>query len=84
MEAAQAANEPFEKEEREWPTVEYAPFISTEEKFVICLDTLGQDREFSDNQKRFVLEVIQAFKKNWERAEIESLTADRDRKIERL
>jgi hypothetical protein len=41
MEAAQAANEPFEKEEREWPTVEYAPFISTEEKFVICLDTLG-------------------------------------------
>lgn len=54
-EAAATANEPFEPEEREWPVIDYAPFISTEEKWVVCLDTMGQDRQFTDDQKRFTL-----------------------------
>lgn len=45
---------------------------------------MGQDRQFSDDQKRFVLKVVQSFRENWERAEKESLVADRDRKIEQL
>lgn len=42
---------------------------------------MGQDRRFSDEQKRFVLRVVQAFRENWERAENASLVNDRDRKI---
>lgn len=42
---------------------------------------MGQDRTFTDDQKRFVLNTVQAFKANWERAEKASLSADRDRKI---
>lgn len=34
---------------------------------------MGQDRPFSDDQKRFVLRVVQSFKQNWERAEKQSL-----------
>jgi len=45
---------------------------------------MGQDRAFTDEQKRFVLKVIQLFRENWERAEKASLVADRDRKIAQL
>lgn len=61
--------------------IEYADFISSEQKYVICLDTMGQDRPFTDEQKRFVLNVVQKFRENWERAEKASLVADRDAKI---
>jgi len=30
---------------------------------------MGQDREFTENQRRFVLETVLAFKEAWERAE---------------
>ena len=42
---------------------------------------MGQDREFTDDQRRFVLETIQAFRLAWERSEQKNLTADRDRRI---
>lgn len=42
---------------------------------------MGQDRQFTDEQKRFVLRVVQAFRQNWERAENAALISDRDRKI---
>ena len=51
---------------------------------MVCLDTMGQDREFTEEQRRFVLTVVQAFKNNWERAEIACLTADRGHRIELL
>lgn len=82
--AAKQAGEPFEKEEREWPVIEYADFISNEQKFVVCLDTMGQDRPLTDEQKRFVLTVVQKFRENWERAEKASLIADREAKIAAL
>lgn len=43
---------------------------------------MGQDREFSADEKRFALTVIQSFIKNWERAEVASLKADRDARVE--
>ena len=51
---------------------------------MICLDTLGQDREFSDDEKRFTLQTVLAYKEAWEAQEIASLTADRDRKLEAM
>lgn len=40
-ESKAAAGEPYEEEERDWPTIECQEFETTEEKFVVCLDTLG-------------------------------------------
>ena len=31
-------------EEKEWETFEYAPFKTMKKQFVVCLNTLGQDR----------------------------------------
>ena len=79
----EAGTDPFEEEPRpDWEEIEDLPFESFDEKWVVCLDTMGQDREFSPDEKRFCLTVVQAFIKNWERAEVASLKADRDARVE--
>lgn len=55
---AARSGDPFDEEEKEFPLEEVKPFQSSDEKFVICLDTLGQDREFTNDQRRFVLETV--------------------------
>lgn len=45
------------------------------------LDTLGQDRQFTPEQKRFVLQSVQKFIEAWEKQEAKYLAADRDNKI---
>jgi hypothetical protein len=54
------------------------PFVCVENKFVVCLDTLGQDREFTDAERRFVLRTITSFRKTWEAEQRDNLTKDRD------
>lgn len=43
---------------------------------------MGQDREFTDDERRFALTTVKNFKEIWERTEFENLTRDRNRKIE--
>ena len=43
---------------------------------------MGQDREFTDDERRFALETVKNFKEIWERTEQENLRRDRDRKLE--
>lgn len=54
----------------------------TECKYVVCLDTLGQDRELSDDKKRFVLNTLRAYTEAWEASEMRALLHDCDCKIE--
>jgi hypothetical protein len=39
--AAEQSGEQFEAEERDCPVIEFADFICQEQKFVVCLDTMG-------------------------------------------
>jgi len=48
---------------------------------VICIDTLGQDRELTLEQKIFILEAVTKFKDSWEEFENEKLLADRDTRM---
>ena len=68
-------------EERQWPEVEEKPFLTKHRKYVVCLDTLGQDREFTEEQRRFVLETAKNFAAIWERREQENLTKDRNLRL---
>ena len=38
----------FEPEVKEWPEIRLDEFRTQEQKYVVCLDTMGQDREISD------------------------------------
>jgi hypothetical protein len=51
---------------------------------VVCLDTLGQDREFSEEQRRFILEAIKRFRGLWEAKEQRFLTRDRDLRLQAI
>ena len=82
--AAQANNETLEEEEKVWESLEFAPFQTQEEKYVICFDTMGQDREFTDKEKVFVFNTMRKFKDLWELEERNNLTQDRDRKLAQL
>ena len=55
MEAERDLGNTYVPEEREWPEIEFSPFVSQKKHFVLCLDTMGQDREFTDNERRLVL-----------------------------
>lgn len=81
---ATAQGQEFEPEEKEWPKIELDAFRTEEIKFVVCLDTMGQDREITESQKRFTLETLERYIEIWEKEEQVALAADRDRRLELL
>lgn len=48
---------------------------------MIGLDTMGQDREFTKEEKRFALKTVMDFSQIWEAREKENLTKDRNLKL---
>lgn len=78
----EAAGEPFEPEVRNWPNYSYQPFKNQKEQFVICLNTMGQDRQFTADEKNFALTTVRHFKKTWEAVEKKNLERDIAQKIE--
>jgi len=62
--------------------IEIAEFEKTEKKYILSLDTIGQDRIFSDEERKFIFEVQKTIKENWELLEKNLLLKDRDAKIE--
>lgn len=79
---AEANGTDFVPEERTWEEIVLPPIETVNKKFVICLDTMGQDRIFSDKERQFILETIHKFRCNWENFEKEKLAMDRDALID--
>jgi len=50
---------------------------------VVCLNTMGQDIKYTEDQKMFVLRTVQKFRDRWEQLEKENLESDVNKKIER-
>lgn len=65
-------------------TIELEDYERIEKKYVLFLDTLGQDRVFDFEQKKFILEVSQVMKKSWEELEKTLLLKDRDLRIQQI
>lgn len=45
---------------------------------------MGQDREFTEGEKKFALEICLKFKQSWEASHNRLLVEDRDRKIKSM
>jgi hypothetical protein len=60
-EEKERAGESFIQDERVWPEIEEKPFLTKLKRFVVGLDTMGQDREFTKEQRRFALETVKNF-----------------------
>ena len=78
----EAAGESYTKPQVEWEKIEEPPYESLQEKYVVCLDTLGQDRQFSEEEKKFVLDFVKFFSIQWEFREKKQLEIDKMKKVE--
>jgi hypothetical protein len=84
-EGAEGAEPAAEGEEvKEWEVIEEKEFETYEEKFVVCVDTMGQDKQISKNDKLFILRAVKKYKEIWEQVERDNLTKDRDAKLGQL
>ena len=66
----------------EWPEIEEKEFEFDERKFVLCVDTLGEDRELTEDERKYVSELSEYFVKSWEESEKRQLSKDIDLYIE--
>ena len=83
-EQAEADGEPFNPEEKEWPAIEAQEFKNRKVQFVVCMNTLGQDREFSEEERLYALRTVQKYRDEWEAIEKKNLASDIAKKISQI
>jgi len=49
------------------------PFVTSKVQYVVCLNTMGKDVKYSENQRLFALRTVQKFRDRWEELEKENL-----------
>lgn len=73
----------FTPEEKVWEPITPQPFKTRKEQYVVCLNTMGKDTKYSEEQKLFALRTVQKFRDRWEILERENLERDVTEKIDR-
>ena len=82
--AAEANGETFKPETRKWEEFKAKPYLTQKVQFVCCLNTMGQDRKFTAEEKLFALRAVQKFRDRWEASERENLKSDIMRRIAQM
>ena len=73
----------FVPEEKTWDEIGFQPFKTEKVQYVVCLDTMGQDRRYSEEEKLQALRTVQSFRDRWEVVEKTNLEGDVRKKLER-
>lgn len=63
-------------DDRKWEEIEPKPFETQKVSYVICLNTMGQDREFTEEEKKFALRTAKEYALQWEEVERINLQND--------
>ena len=61
---------------RKWEEIKPKPFRTQTVSLVVCLNTLGQDREFTQDEIRFAQRTVRDFAAQWEKIERANLEQD--------
>ncbi len=69
-------------EERIWEKIENRPFEEVKVSLVVCLNTMGQDRPFSEEETKEVLRRVREYRDKWEMGQKQNLQRDVIRRIE--
>lgn len=82
----QAPQDPTQNPENvieEWTEepVKLGEFTKEEKKIILCLDTLGQDRVFTENERKYILKVAKGIRDSIQNYEKKLLEKDRDIRI---
>ncbi|MDR3582065.1 MAG: hypothetical protein P4L67_02200 [Candidatus Pacebacteria bacterium] len=73
-----AAGEEYVEQKTEWQTFQEPPYVTANTGYFVCMDTLGQDREFSEAEKTSAVDTIKHFAMCWTAAERKILTRDKE------
>ena len=65
-----------QEEVKQVEEIKEKPFDTEQKRFVVCLDTMGQDIQFTENQISFVLDNVQHFSDSWTKTEDNNLKID--------
>jgi hypothetical protein len=79
----QEAGETYTPEEKKWPEYKFKDFKTKKVQYVVCLNTLGQDRCYTDEMKNRILGIVKNYRDTWEMLEAENLRKDIVAKFER-
>lgn len=74
----------YEEEQKEWEEIKEKDYITQTVNYAVCLDTMGQDRQFQEDQVDLTLNAISYFTKSWEERERKNLAKDVERRIEKM
>jgi hypothetical protein len=56
-------------------------FLGEDRFYVLCIDTMGQDREFTEEERAFALEYAELFRASWEQREKAQLHYDLEQRV---
>jgi len=73
---------PIEQPEEE--KVLLTDFLKFPKRYIICMDTMGQDRLFSTQEEEFALATAKILRNSWEELEKRLLLKDRDIRFEMM
>lgn len=68
--------ETFHHHAREWPQILPSAFTTQKVSYVVCLNTMGQDREFNDADLKLALRTVRNYRDRWEQVEKDNLESD--------
>ena len=81
---AEAAGETFVPEKKVWDEIKPKDFKTKKVQLVVCLNTLGQDRQFTEDETKFALRCVQRYRDEWERIERDALKKDIEHRLEQM
>ncbi len=64
-EECEANDQEYTRDEGNWPEIKPKPFTTQKVQYVVCLNTMGQDREFSEEQIKYALDTAKLYRDEW-------------------
>jgi hypothetical protein len=71
-------------EKKVWDEITPKEFKTKKVQLVVCLNTLGQDRQFTEDETKFALRCVQRYRDEWERIERDALKADIEHRLDQM
>lgn len=69
-------------EEKVWEEIKEKDYLAFENKYTVCIDTMGQDRSLTEEQIKFAIGLVKDYAKTWQQVENENLRKEIERKVE--
>eukprot|EP00825_Cyclidium_porcatum_P010125 TRINITY_DN1518_c0_g4_i2.p1 TRINITY_DN1518_c0_g4~~TRINITY_DN1518_c0_g4_i2.p1 ORF type:complete len:668 (-),score=196.14 TRINITY_DN1518_c0_g4_i2:102-2105(-) len=71
----------FKAEMDAMEVIKESDIINDKKEYVVCADTMGQDCEITEDNRKFLEDYVKLFAQSWEQKEVELLKKDIDKQI---